>query len=51
MAVIAYTNLAEMATLSLINLNNKKNWNIKIFHDRDSALSWLQNTEIKREAI
>jgi hypothetical protein len=51
MAVVAYSTLTEMATKSLINLNGNKNWNIKIFQDRDSALSWLQNTEIKKEAI
>jgi hypothetical protein len=51
MAVVAYSNLTEMATKSLINLNSKKPWNIKIFQDRESALTWLQTTEIKKEAI
>jgi hypothetical protein len=51
MAVVAYSNLTEMATKSLINLNSKKLWNIKIFQDRESALTWLLTTEIKKEAI
>lgn len=51
MAVVAYSNLTEMATKSLMHLNLKKNWNIKIFQDRDSALTWLRTTEIKKEAI
>ena len=50
-AVIVYTSLTEMATKSLINLNIKKNWNIKIFQERDLALNWLHSTEIKKEAI
>jgi hypothetical protein len=51
MAVVAYSNLTEMATKSLMHLNLEKNWNIKIFQDRDSALNWLVNAEIKKEAI
>jgi hypothetical protein len=51
MAVVAYSNLTEMATKSLINLNSKKLWNIKIFQERESALTWLLTTEIKKEAI
>jgi hypothetical protein len=51
MAVIVYSNFTEMATKSLISLNVNKNWNIKIFQDRDLALTWLLTTEIKKEAI
>lgn len=51
MAVVAYSNLTEMATKSLMHLNVNKNWNIQIFQERDSALNWLVNAEIKKEAI
>ena len=41
MAVVAYSNISEMATKSLIGLNIKKNWKVQIFKNRDSALNWL----------
>ncbi len=50
-AVVAYSNFTEMATKFLINLNLKRNWNLKIFQDRDLALSWLLKPEIKTKAI
>ena len=40
-AVVVYNQSAEMATQIIMNLNKDKNWNIRLFRDRQAALDWL----------
>ena len=42
MAVIAYSDVSHTATEALIEAPRAKQWNIEIFPDRNSALSWLE---------
>src|SRR5690606_36820058 len=43
MAIVVGTNGALMSTETLIKLNEGKNWNVKLFHDRETALNWINN--------
>ena len=50
-AVVVYNQNAEMATEIIIDLNKDKNWNIRLFRDRQSALDWLHIDVNNRDAI
>tara|TARA_R110002049_G_scaffold147389_1_gene310255 strand:- start:1791 stop:2192 length:402 start_codon:yes stop_codon:yes gene_type:complete len=41
MAVLIGTNGGLMSTETLIDINKDKEWNIKLFQNRDQALAWL----------
>ena len=41
MAVVAYSRTTHLATDGLLKFPRKKQWNLKIFSDRESALQWL----------
>src|SRR5690606_961347 len=43
MVFVVETNGALMSTETLIKLNEDKNWNAKLFHDRETALNWINN--------
>ena len=40
-AVVVYSKSGEMATQIVMDINKNKNWNIKIFKERQAALDWL----------
>ncbi|WP_100616185.1 hypothetical protein [Confluentibacter citreus] len=40
-AVVVTTNGALMSTQTLIKINEKNNWNIELFQERDLALEWI----------
>lgn len=41
MAVIVYNDVSKISTNSLATFPRETPWNIQIFHDRHSAMSWL----------
>ncbi|MBU3821120.1 hypothetical protein KO566_03530 [Flavobacteriaceae bacterium XHP0103] len=43
MAVVVATNGALMSTETLIKMNEDKQWNIRLFQERDVALNWLNS--------
>lgn len=45
MAVIAYKSTTEVVTNLLIQMPRETDWNIKIFHDRDKAIEWLDQQQ------
>ena len=42
MAVVAYTRITELTTDALASQPRKVEWNLKIFNNRDEALTWLK---------
>lgn len=50
-AVVNYNQSAEMATKIIMNLNMSRNWNIKLFKERQAALDWLQLDVNKRNVV
>jgi hypothetical protein len=42
MAVLVYSDAAWIATEMLMKLPTHKQWNMKIFSDRDAGLHWLE---------
>ena len=44
-AVVVGTSGGLMSTETLININAHSKWNVKLFHKRDEALSWLYELE------
>ncbi len=42
MAVVTYNIVSDNATRFLARIPRKKEWNMKIFDDRDRALAWLE---------
>lgn len=40
-AVVVTTNGALMSTQTLIKINEKNNWNVELFQERDMALEWI----------
>jgi len=48
MAIVAYTKATQYSTHSLATgAFRKKSWNIEIFHERQTALSWLENQQLQ----
>jgi hypothetical protein len=41
-AVVAYTDASRTVSETLMKLPTHKQWNMRIFFDRDSALRWLE---------
>ncbi|RKZ63340.1 MAG: hypothetical protein DRQ44_10170 [Gammaproteobacteria bacterium] len=41
MAVVAYNQITKITTESLASYPRSKEWNLKVFSNRDDALSWL----------
>ena len=42
MAVVSYNSTTEVSTRSLASMPRSKKWNIQIFPDRETAVSWLE---------
>jgi len=47
MAVIAYNRITRISTESLASIPRVEKWNLKIFSDRETALSWLLSEQNK----
>jgi hypothetical protein len=47
MAVVTHNPIAEKMTLSLVRIPRDRDWNIKLFRDRDLALQWLRDDRDK----
>lgn len=45
MAVVVYSHISEVATNSLSSMPRTTPWNLRTFHHRDQALSWLQQNQ------
>ena len=41
MAIVAYNRITKMTTETLASYPRKKQWNLKVFSNRDEALEWL----------
>ncbi len=41
-AVLVYSRISEMTADYMISLPRKLPWNVRIFHDRDAAIEWLE---------
>ena len=46
MAVVAVTSGGVMSTETLVNVNGNNKWNIKLFQEREQALTWLEKEMI-----
>lgn len=42
MAVLAYSDASESITQGLASLPRERAWNLRIFHNRQTALDWLE---------
>ncbi len=40
-AVVAYSQISKLATRVIMSINQNKNWNVKMFEDRQDAIDWL----------
>jgi len=48
MAVVSYTSTSKQSTLALADgIVRDIPWNLKIFHDKDSALHWIESQQNK----
>lgn len=47
MAVVAYNRITRISTESLASIPRVEKWNLKIFSDRETALSWLLSEQNK----
>jgi len=45
MAVLVYNRISEASTEALIRLPREVDWNIRVMHDREGALSWLNSQQ------
>ena len=43
MAIVVTTKGAIMSTETLIRINERKDWNIRLFNEREAALFWLNS--------
>ncbi len=42
MAVVMYTKFTDIASKYLMSFHESSSWNMKVFYDRDKALTWLE---------
>ncbi len=47
MAVVTYTHISEVATVSLNSIPRDKPWNLRTFSSREHALAWLKQNQIQ----
>ena len=47
MAVVTYNRISMISTESLAAMPRSKEWNLRIFSDRDEALAWLRSEQIR----
>lgn len=51
MAVVAYNRITEITTQTLASFPREVEWNLKIFSNRDEALSWLISEQAEVRTI
>lgn len=44
-AFVAYSQISKLATRVIMSINENKNWNAKMFVDRQDAIDWLLEPE------
>lgn len=47
MAVVSYNQITQTTTEMLVSVPRQEDWNLKIFHNRSSALSWIESEQDK----
>jgi hypothetical protein len=47
MAVVTYNRISMISTEALASMPRSKEWNLRIFSDRDVALAWLRSEQIR----